>query len=422
MNVDKTCSAPWITSLTNPSNIADGIKTLQKYPAAFWLDQKSKVDIKNIDQPDNLHNIIKENSDKAAFNFIVYDLPQRDCSAGASSNGDFKDANPENMQRYKDEYIGGIKTAVENNPDKQFSFIIEPDSIPNLVTNTAVGKCGAEFAGNPEYGYIPGIKYAIDTLCTKENTVCYLDAGNGGWLGWENNMTKLVNQVKELGAETTKHLRGFSANVSNYNPLGEVCEALYDSDTAVKPSNITDLKDKCPNYTDPCNLSSQSNYGYNSLSYGEYLVRNMKGASIPFSSPNGPKMVIDTSRNGVAEVRNGQQCSSWCNPLKGETSGKAVGIGHHPASHDQLEKIFGRVPEWLDAFAYLKTPGETDGNSTGKGVDAECSPNPFRFGGASAGNLPVPHAGDFFPESLCVMAGNAVYEGIDNKSGGKMFY
>ena len=74
--------------------------------------------------------------------------------------------------------------------------------------------------------------------------------------------------------------------------------------------------------------------------------------------------------------------------------------------------------EALDAVAWLKTPGETDGCSQiGEGcpgpIDSMCKPDDShgpQFGGSDAGNVPVPSAGTFFNESACVLAGNAKFD------------
>ena len=58
-----------------------------------------------------------------------------------------------------------------------------------------------------------------------------------------------------------------------------------------------------------------------------------------------PRMVIDTARNGAELVRS--NCQGWCN-LRG------AGAGHVPTMNTG-------VPDVLDAFLWIKTPGESDG-------------------------------------------------------------
>jgi cellulose 1,4-beta-cellobiosidase len=58
-----------------------------------------------------------------------------------------------------------------------------------------------------------------------------------------------------------------------------------------------------------------------------------------------PRFVIDTGRNGVDDMR--ADCSNWCN-IRG------AGAGHKPTAQTAL-------PDLVDAYFWLKTPGESDG-------------------------------------------------------------
>ena len=58
-----------------------------------------------------------------------------------------------------------------------------------------------------------------------------------------------------------------------------------------------------------------------------------------------PYFIIDTSRNGAEIVR--PDCHGWCN-LRG------AGLGHAPTMNTGLADV-------VDAFWWIKTPGESDG-------------------------------------------------------------
>ena len=109
---------------------------------------------------------------------VVYDLPGRDCAAKAS-NGELAVGD---IDRYKSEYIDVIKDMLVARPNTAFALIIEPDSLPNLVTNLALTPC-QEAAD----GYKEGVAYALQQL-NLPNVVMYIDAGHGGWLGWDANL------------------------------------------------------------------------------------------------------------------------------------------------------------------------------------------------------------------------------------------
>jgi len=97
-------------------------------------------------------------------------------------------------------------------------LIIEPDSLPNLATNLGEPNCGNQGTQN---SYKQGIAYTINKFKSL-NVTMYLDAAHGGWLGWEDNTIKFVQLLQNMDFDLNS-LRGFSTNVANYQPLGEMC-------------------------------------------------------------------------------------------------------------------------------------------------------------------------------------------------------
>jgi cellulose 1,4-beta-cellobiosidase len=53
-----------------------------------------------------------------------------------------------------------------------------------LVTNADLTTCQASASG-----YEEGVAYALKQL-NLPNVVMYVDAGHGGWLGWNDNLSK----------------------------------------------------------------------------------------------------------------------------------------------------------------------------------------------------------------------------------------
>jgi len=74
------------------------------------------------------------------------------------------------------------------------------------------------------------------------------------------------------------------------------------------------------------------------LNYVQLLHRKFN--AIGFNA----KFIIDTGRNGVTDMRD--KCSNWCNI-------RDAGVGHFPTTETDHDMI--------DAFLWLKTPGESDG-------------------------------------------------------------
>lgn len=84
-----------------------------------------------------------------------------------------------------DSFIAIVKI-IKANPNTAFALIIEPDSLPNLITNSAVAACQQSAAG-----YREGVAYALRSL-NLPNVALYLDAGHGGWLGWNDNLGEIL--------------------------------------------------------------------------------------------------------------------------------------------------------------------------------------------------------------------------------------
>merc|ERR1712151_145992 len=87
-----------------------------------------------------------------------------------------------------------------------------------------------------------------------------------------------------------------------------------------------------------------------------------------------PHMIIDTGRNGVDNMRS--DCAHWCN-IRG------AGIGHVPTSRTANSSI-------VDAYFWLKTPGESDGCSQELPNGAQCPRYDADCGSAdSLGSMPA---------------------------------
>ena len=130
---------------------------------------------------------------------------QGDCAAG--------------IQEYKSEYVDPMYQILEQyHQQVEIVLVIEPDSLPNIATNEADPHCGSYATEN---AYKTGVAYSINKFKELDVTM-YLDAAHGGWLGWEDNTWKFVDLLNDMDFELSS-LRGFTTNVANYQPLGEMC-------------------------------------------------------------------------------------------------------------------------------------------------------------------------------------------------------
>ena len=283
-----------------------------------------------------------------AISFVVYNLPERDCSANAS-NGELNSGNG-GVGRYKAQYIDAIAAAFYRYSDLRIIAIIEPDSLPNMATNMQVTRC--QIASEM---YREGVSYAIRTLAMPHVSL-YLDVAHGGWLGWDDNRGKIAQIFSEVlnRAGGSQLIRGFVTNVANYSPL--------------RRANPDPLPDSY----------YQWNPARDELTFVQKLAETFAAYGI-----QNRNFIIDTSRNGNPASR--QTWGSWCNIAQG-------GIGERP----QAAPVPG-----VDAFLWVKIPGESDGVSEqgAPRFDLSCQSQDSLLG--------APQAGEWFHDHLMNLIQNA---------------
>src|SRR6187551_2752328 len=133
-----------------------------------------------------------------------------------------------------------------------------------------------------------------------------------------------------------QRIRGFAVNVSNYDPV----------------------KVSSPTPRDPAGPADDE------LGYVNDLARALAKLGI-----TGKGFVVDTGRNGRANIRS--EPDSWCNV-------RGAGLGERPRA--------APAPS-IDAYLYLKVPGESDGTSDPKAprFDATCGRDDATPGAPQAG-------------------------------------
>jgi len=281
-----------------------------------------------------------------------------DCAAGIAT--------------YKTKYIDPLVAVFKNYPMVPIVAIIEPDSLPNLATNQADPHCGNSATST---AYKIGIPYAIEQISSCSNVKIYLDAAHGGWLGWPNNLQSFASTVK--GMNIMDKIRGFLINVANYQPLGMLCPQVGYC------LNGQHQSDPC--CSDPCRLSSQYNPGHNEMNYVQELEAALPGAFF----------IVDTGRNGVPGMRS--DCANWCNI-------RNAGVGLKPTISTNSSVI--------DAYYWLKTPGESDGCTQMLPDGSACARFDSFCGstdsiGSQSGEPRAPVAGNWFDYQVKQLAQNA---------------
>jgi cellulose 1,4-beta-cellobiosidase len=330
-------------SIALAPELAEPMNSVREQPTALWLDRIAAV----AKVPAWLA-AAKEQSAEAGKPvvpvFVVYDLPNRDCAAKAS-NGELK-IEEQGEQRYRSEYIDAIVQHFASNPDQRIVAIIEPDSLPNLISNLGVEKCALS-----KDVYIHSVAYAVSRL-SLPNVALYVDAAHSGWLGWEANQRRMVGLVKEMLdlAGGVDRIRGFATNVSNYNALtGDWGKRLESSNPAP-----------------------------NELMYVDMLRGTLNDMGL-----GDMHIVVDTSRNGQAEIRS--RWGNWCN-IRGAGIGERPSIAPRPG---------------IDAYLWIKPPGESDGVADPTATRSD------ENGGSTDATAGAPEAGQWFHSYFVELVQNA---------------
>ncbi|KAI5803675.1 1,4-beta-D-glucan cellobiohydrolase C [Geopyxis carbonaria] len=328
-----------VSSIAIPSLVAAGKTALAtaaakvaKIPSFTWMDTRAKVPSLRT----YLQAVVDAGlEDTAIVPFVVYDLPDRDCSA-AASNGELSLA-ADGANIYKTEYIAAIREIVLDFPSVSIVFVIEPDSLANMVTNMGVAKCS-----NAATAYKELTVYAIKQLALP-NVSMYMDGGHGGWLGWPANLpgaAALFAEIRE-SAGSPSQLRGLATNTANYNGWS---------------------LSSCPSYTSPNVNCDEKKY-----------IAAMSSA-LASEGWSGATFIVDQGRSGKQPTGQLQQ-GDWCNAL-----GTGFGIRPDTATGDALN----------DAFVWIKPGGESDGTS-----DTSASRYDYHCGLSDA-LQPAPEAGTWF--------------------------
>ena len=430
--------SPDITTMMNSSldivtkagdkDMADKIKYVQRQPSAVWMDSIETIHgvpgsgrrslEKHLDAAVAQQQYYEQRDGKKSpmtVVVIIYDLPDRDCAAFASNGKLVQVGNPkkfstpadgDGFERYRDEYIREIASIFTKKPeykDLRIVAMLEPDSFPNMITNTnesssseangslnpkqatvaSGGYCDRILsdtshglsvmnegtAENPNLGlYAASLRLAISEFAQIDNVYTYLDIGHAGWLGWDStddnvsNMKRGVRYFKQLidGADGVLDgkgfdmVRGFASNTSGYTPVEEplISNSIadrqklsdwYEWNPAVDELSYIDMLKGYFTSTGP--YIGSSKFDADKLGFIIDTARNGWGATDRPTPGSGAKG-SDSSQRVDKRVHRGH----WCHP-------RGAGVGEVPKANPDANRSH------LDAFFWMKPPGESDGIS-----------------------------------------------------------
>jgi cellulose 1,4-beta-cellobiosidase len=345
-------------------------------------------------------------SQPVVIELVIYDLPDRDCAALAS-NGELTVAN-NGLATYESQYIDPIAATINQAKYSKLRVvaIIEPDSLPNLVTNLSIAKCAE---ANSSGAYVQGVQYALNKLHAISNVYNYVDIGHHAWLGWTSNFQPAVTLIANTIKGTTAGVNSVDGFISDTANASATTEPYMTANESIGGQPVR----------------SATYFQWNTYIDEATFDVDWRSAMIAAGLPSTIGMLIDTSRNGwggpnrptgpststdlntfvnASRIDRRIDAGNWCN--------QPSGIGARP----QANPIVG-----IAAYVWIKPPGESDGSSsliptgpsnpTGKGFDRMCDPT---FGGDALNNnmatgaMPnAPVSGAWFQSGFNVLVQNA---------------
>jgi len=396
-------NADWAANAT-----ASGGSAIANQPTFVWMDRIAAIAGTSTAKGLKAHLDAAVAQGANLFQMVTYDLPGRDCAALAS-NGELKLGD---LSRYKTEFIDPIAAILKDSAYANIRIVnvVEIDSLPNLITNvgdraTAAGTTCDQAKSSGDY--VNGVAYALGTLGAIPNVYNYVDIGHHGWLGWTDNFqpfADLMKTVVNTSPATPDSLFGFASNVANYGVLTEPYFTVNDTVGGQK------LREVAGGWIDWNNYIDELSY----VQAYKPVLASAIGHTV--------SMIIDTSRNGwggpdrpkakststdpitfMDESRTDRRIhlGNWCNQ-------SGAGLGERPKA---------APASGVDAYVWVKPPGESDGSSTaiandeGKGFDRMCDPtytgnprNANHLSGALAG---APVSGHWFDAQFRELMANA---------------
>jgi endoglucanase len=372
-----------IAALTSSGNKADAdlIKKMIRTPQAVWFTQGTPKSVLQ-----DVRNTVQRAADKGTVPVLVaYNIPFRDCAqfsaGGATSVAEYK--------AWIDAFAAGIGSA-------QAVLLLEPDGLGIIPWYNPFGNRDG-WVTNPNYEWCQPaeanpataaterfemMNYAVDKLKANPGTSVYLDGTHSGWLGAGDAADRLI----QAGVGDAD---GFFLNVSNYrlNPHLEKYGAWVSKCIAFASNPASwgnGHSEWCASQYFPANPNDFSTWVLTDQWYRD----NVESQTWWYSESVLKHFVIDTSRNGQGPwtpTASYPDPQDWCNPPD-------RGLGLRPTADTGVAL--------LDAYLWVKIPGESDGECTrglgpaGQTVDPEWG-------------LIDPRAGAWFPEMALDFVHNA---------------
>jgi cellulose 1,4-beta-cellobiosidase len=399
---------------TSDATLAARMRTVETSSTAVWMDRIAAVT--GSDGSPGLAGYLDEalsqqqGTTPEVVEVVIYDLPGRDCAANAS-NGELP-ATAAGLTTYETKFIDPITTTLSDPKyaNLRIAAVIEPDSLPNIVTNMSISACST---AAPYYE--AGVEYALNKLHAIPNVYNYLDTAHSGWLGWPNNASGAVNEYAKVANATTAgkaSIDGFITDTANYTPVKEPYMTATQSvgGQQVMSANFYQYNPDIDEADFAADMYSRLTSAGFPTSIG-MLIDTSRGGWGGTARPTGPSSSTDVNTFvGQSKIDRRPHRGDWCNQ-------SGAGLGARPvASPTDFPSAH------LDAYVWIKPPGESDGTSDPNAprFDKMCDPNGTNTWDPSVGTNALsgaPQAGQWFAAEFTQLVQNA-YPPVSGGGGG----
>lgn len=331
----------------------DDALRLSKNPSASWLAYGS---------PEVAEEMASDIVDRASAQgqlpvLALYNIPYRDCalySAGGAADS----------RAYR-EWVLGVARGIG---DRAAIVILEPDGLGVIPWHRTLG---GDIEGCRPEGKDEGaaarryeeLRSAVAILAERPRVSIYLDGTGSSWLAPGEIASRLIK------ADVAK-VSGFFLNVSNFESDDRVIPyARWVSDCIALVTRGGLDPRECPSQYSPAVFDDERSWATTDKAYDRLFVRT----GLERDPSRQKHAVIDTSRNGRGSWKPPagayRDAEVWCNP-------PGRGLGRRPSLQT------GNA--YVDAFLWIKVPGESDGECLRGTADPERG-------------VKAPPAGQWFP-------------------------
>ncbi|HTU74796.1 MAG TPA: glycoside hydrolase family 6 protein [Trebonia sp.] len=324
---------------------------------------------------------------------VAYDIPGRDC-AQYSAGGALDEAD---YQAWISAFAAGIGHA-------RAAVIVEPDALGNLPSDCGGPTTAYPFTDAERYAEI---QYAVAALEAQPHVAAYLDGTHSAW----QSVGTITQRLLTGGVQGAQ---GLFLNVSNYQPTAN----LIDYGTWISDCIAMVTDPSSAFYESPAGCASQY-YPATESDFSTWRLTTAWYAQNMGTAVAATHFIIDTSRNGdgpnsmqayaqppydqpssvIASLASG----NWCNP-------PGSGLGLRPTASTGVPL--------LDAYLWVKTPGQSDGQCDAAGGVRAWDYGDYTQPGWPAGSaeealfdplwgISDPAAGAWFPQQALQLAQDA---------------